>query len=93
MGIWEPCCQRDLEILVEYFPVPLSGGLDTADTEKSTRGTSPRCPGWADGFLKGEPEGIGRPASSCDVVISSENYIFGLCPRPWHRAPNTFGIS
>ena len=28
-----------------------------------------------------------------DIVIYNNKYIPNLCPWPWHRAPNTLGIS
>ena len=28
----------------------------------------------------------------CDIVIYNKKYIFGLCPRFWHRVPKTLGI-
>ena len=31
----------------------------------------------------------------CDLVIciNKKKYMFGLCPRSWHKAPKTLGIT
>ena len=56
----------------------------------------------AGGFLTAVPPGksqynlfysLMRAIHRCDIVISNEKYVFGVCPYFWHRAPKTLEIS